>query len=197
MTDRDDARPLDDDPLREQLLDAAARVFASKGYYGTKIMDIVREAGLSSGAVYGRFSSKNELLTEAIIRSTIRRAGSGQVDGRRVADLIVQLAKRTGPLTDVEALQLEAYVTARRDPEVAEAIVEARRRRRALVQPLVDAARADRTVATDADVETILYFVETLRLGLLLQRGAGAAPRDPNAWEALMTRIVEALAGDE
>ena len=197
MTDRDDATPLEDDPLREQLLDAAARVFASKGYYGTKIMDIVREAGLSSGAVYGRFSSKNELLTEAIIRSTIRRAGSGQVDGRRVADLIVQLAKRTGPLTDVEALQLEAYVTARRDPEVAEAIVEARRRRRALVQPLVEAARADRTVATDADVETILYFVETLRLGLLLQRGAGTTPRDPDAWEALMTRIVEALAGDE
>ena len=44
-----------DDPLRDQLLDAAARVFARQGYAGTKIQDIVREAGLSTGAVYGRF----------------------------------------------------------------------------------------------------------------------------------------------
>ena len=58
------------DPLREQLLDAASRVFAREGYEGTKIMDIVREARLSTGAVYGRFRSKNDLLREAIIRST-------------------------------------------------------------------------------------------------------------------------------
>src|SRR3954447_18256930 len=57
-----------DDPIRAQLLDAAAQVFASKGYYGTKIMDIVKAAGLSSGAVYGRFASKDELLMEAILR---------------------------------------------------------------------------------------------------------------------------------
>ena len=42
---------IDDDPLRGQLLDAAAQVSASKGYFGTKIMDIVKSAGLSSGAV--------------------------------------------------------------------------------------------------------------------------------------------------
>ena len=59
---------LAEDPLRIQLLDAAAKVFASKGYYGTKIMDIVKAAGLSSGAVYGRFASKDELLMEAILR---------------------------------------------------------------------------------------------------------------------------------
>jgi AcrR family transcriptional regulator len=53
-----------EDDLREQLLEAAARVFASKGYAGTKVLDIVKEAGLSSGAVYGRFGSKNALLSK-------------------------------------------------------------------------------------------------------------------------------------
>jgi AcrR family transcriptional regulator len=49
-------RPDDpDDPVRSRLLAAAARVFARQGYEGTKIMDVVREAGLSTGAVYGRF----------------------------------------------------------------------------------------------------------------------------------------------
>src|SRR5690348_145367 len=50
-----------DHPIRVRLLDAAARVFARQGYEGTKIMDIVRESGLSTGAVYGRFRSKNDL----------------------------------------------------------------------------------------------------------------------------------------
>ena len=64
----------DEDPLRAQLLDAAAQVFASNGYYGTKIMDIVKAAGLSSGAVYGRFASKDELLMEAILRQVEKNA---------------------------------------------------------------------------------------------------------------------------
>jgi AcrR family transcriptional regulator len=184
------------DPLRERLLDAAARVFASKGYYGTKVMDIVREAGLSSGAVYGRYTSKNELLTAAIVSSTIKRAASGPPDGR-VADLIVRATQRRGPLSDTEALQLEAFVAARRDREVADALVEAQCRRRGAVQPLVDAALADGTVAPDADVESILYFVETMRLGLLLQRGAGMEPLDREAWEAFMTRLVDTLRGGQ
>ena len=54
------------------VLDAA--MFASKGYSGIKIMDIVREAGLSAGAVYGRFKSKNDLLSEAVVSHSIRHA---------------------------------------------------------------------------------------------------------------------------
>ncbi len=64
------ADPPDDAPvdeLRERLLTAAAAVFARQGYDGTKIMDIVRESGLSTGAVYGRFKSKNDLLREAVV----------------------------------------------------------------------------------------------------------------------------------
>ena len=68
VSDSDDGAPAAPaDQLREQLLRAAAAVFARQGYDGTKIMDIVRESGLSTGAVYGRFRSKNDLLREAIV----------------------------------------------------------------------------------------------------------------------------------
>src|SRR3954451_23693572 len=67
-----------DDPLREQLLDAAARVFARQGYAGTKIQDIVREAGLSTGAVYGRFRSKHELLREGVVPRAPRSGRFGR-----------------------------------------------------------------------------------------------------------------------
>ena len=79
----------DEDPLREQLLDAAARVFAEKGYFGAKIMDIVREAGLSSGAVYGRFDSKDELLMEAVLSRVEKNAVGLRFQGKTVAEIVM------------------------------------------------------------------------------------------------------------
>jgi len=186
------------DPLREQLLDAAARVFARQGFAGTKIQDIVREAGLSTGAVYGRFASKQELLREAVVRRTANVARLSLEDIDRVADLIARSATiHTAPLSDVEAVRLEGYVTARREPDVAAAIAAAHAHWRAAVQPLVDVALEDGTVADGVDPEAVLYFLRTVHLGLLLQRGAGIDAPDPAAWNDLINRIVASFgAGD-
>jgi AcrR family transcriptional regulator len=194
-----EAAPIEgDDPLREQLLAAAARVFARQGYAGTKIQDIVREAGLSTGAVYGRFRSKNELLREAVVRRTAGVARLGAEGAERVADLITRLAGLDdAPLSDAEAVRLEAFVTARREPEVAAAIADAQAHWRTAVQPLVDVALADGTVAPGVDPEAVLYFLRTVHLGLLLQRGAGTAAPDPAAWNDLITRIVASFGAGE
>jgi AcrR family transcriptional regulator len=180
-----------EDPLRAQLLDAAARVFARQGYSGTKIQDIVREAGLSTGAVYGRFRSKEELLREAVVARSGHAAHLGTRPGQRVADLIEHVASlRDAPLTDDEAVRLEAFVAARREPEVAAAVADAQACWRDAIQPLVDAASADGTVAADVDPEAVLHLVRTVHLGLLLQRAAGLPAPDAAAWDALVRRLV-------
>src|SRR5829696_8165132 len=150
-----------DDPLRAQLLDAARRVFARQGYEGTRIGDIVREAGLSTGAVYGRFRSKNDLLREAVV-------GHAAVDARlgegfdRVSELLVRgAAWSDAPLSLDEAVRLEAHVAARREPEVAGALEDAEARWRRSVDPLVRQALEDGTVARDVDPEAVLFFVRT------------------------------------
>ena len=179
------------DPLRDRLIAAALRVFAAKGYEGTRILDVVRAAGLSTGAVYGRFQSKTDLLREAVVSGS-RRTGRFDSRGlRRVADLITRgAAVTTAPLSDDEAVRLEAFVAARRDREVATALADAQQSFRTAVQPLVDAAVADGTVAADLDPEAVLYLVRTIQLGLLLQRGAAVPAPDPASWEALIERIV-------
>lgn len=180
-----------DDVVRAQLLDAAVRVFARQGYSGAKILDIVREAGLSTGAVYGRFRSKEELLHEAVVAGTRHAAHAGPRVPDRVADLIARgAAVHDRRLSNDEAVRLEAYVAARREPAVAAALDEARAHWRRAVQPLVAAATADGTVAADLDPEAVLFFVRTLHLGLLLQRGAGAEAPDPARWEQLIARVV-------
>ncbi|MDQ1396986.1 MAG: hypothetical protein QOG64_2245 [Acidimicrobiaceae bacterium] len=183
--------PVPEDPIRQQLLDAAARVFARKGYEGTKILDIVREAGLSTGAVYGRFRSKNDLLREAVVGQAGPAARRADEAPARVADLVARAALVTeGPLSDDEAVRLEAHVAARREPEVAQALSEAQDRWREAVDPLVRAALADGTVGRGVDPEAVLFFVRTMALGLLMQRGSGLPAPDPDTWRSLVARVV-------
>ena len=44
----------------EKILDAAAALFAEKGYQSTTLQDIIDATGLSKGAVYHHFRSKEE-----------------------------------------------------------------------------------------------------------------------------------------
>ncbi|HET6772790.1 MAG TPA: TetR/AcrR family transcriptional regulator [Acidimicrobiales bacterium] len=157
------------DEVRARLVRAAATVFAREGYAGTKIMDIVREAGVSTGTVYGRFRSKNELLREAVVGGS-KKGGVLVGTAPSLGDLIrfgARLSDR--PLYDFEALRLEAYVTARREPEVAAALADAYDNWRAGVEPLIAAAEAEGEI-DGVDPEAVLFLYRTLYLGMLLHR---------------------------
>ena len=47
---------------RNQILDAAAKVFAEKGFHPTTIKDIAVEAGIAHGTIYNYFENKTALL---------------------------------------------------------------------------------------------------------------------------------------
>ncbi|HYD08830.1 MAG TPA: TetR family transcriptional regulator [Acidimicrobiales bacterium] len=51
---------------RQRLLDAAAELFLEKGLGSTSLEDIARQAGLTKGAVYSNFASKEELFVEML-----------------------------------------------------------------------------------------------------------------------------------
>jgi TetR/AcrR family transcriptional regulator, fatty acid metabolism regulator protein len=52
---------------RRVILDAAVRVFASKGYHTSRVGDIADEAGVAHGLLYHYFSSKEQVL-ETVFR---------------------------------------------------------------------------------------------------------------------------------
>jgi AcrR family transcriptional regulator len=183
-----DATP---DPLREALLDAAARVIARQGYQGTKIQDTVQEAGLSSGAVYGRSGSKDLLMREAIITRTVPRANDYLPADLGIADLVARGASDLRPgLSVTEALLIEVYLTAGRDPLVAEARADVDARWHERVAPTVSAAIQDDTVAADLDPQAVLFLVRILYLGRLLHRGSGLPGPDQASWDHLISRVI-------
>ena len=67
-------RPQIDHIRRPQLLAAAADVIAERGLAGTRIADVAERVGTSSAAILYWFSSKDELLAEALIADEERFA---------------------------------------------------------------------------------------------------------------------------
>jgi len=82
---------------REAILRAAIKVFASKGFFNSKVADIAGEAGVADGTVYLYFKSKDDILhsifdramAEFIAEGKKELAGLGSPEARlkRIAEL--------------------------------------------------------------------------------------------------------------
>ena len=68
---------------RTQILDAAVRCFARTGYYATTIEDVVRETGLSRGALYLYLPSKEALYLAISDRWNFGRSRLDESRGTR------------------------------------------------------------------------------------------------------------------
>jgi AcrR family transcriptional regulator len=53
---------------RRRLVESAAEVFGRRGYDGTTVAEIARNAGLTSGAIYAHYQNKSDLLMSTIER---------------------------------------------------------------------------------------------------------------------------------
>ncbi|WP_323762053.1 TetR/AcrR family transcriptional regulator [Maricaulis sp.] len=99
---RPDARP-------EEILAAALTVFSAKGFSAARVEDIAREAGLSKGAVYLYFPSKEAMLNGLVEQS------AGQL--AQAAEQLVAQGAPQDPEAAFRAL-LDMLFTAMGDPGV-------------------------------------------------------------------------------
>ena len=56
---------------KPQILEAAARLFASRGYEGTSVRDIADAAGMLNGSLYSHYDSKESIFHEVIRRALV------------------------------------------------------------------------------------------------------------------------------
>ena len=81
---------------RERLLESAKRLFSQRGYYATSVEDIVESAGLSKGAFYFYFKSKEELfkiLVEEMHLNIVKRLESFLERDLPLEDALIEHAK--------------------------------------------------------------------------------------------------------
>lgn len=117
---------------RNQILEAALTVFAREGLHEARMEDIARKAGLSKGALYLYYNSKDAVI-EALLRSLftlelrgLRSAldGNGPV-GERLLQITRALTSEFARLLMAQPLMLEFYALAARRRSVREFMAEA------------------------------------------------------------------------
>jgi AcrR family transcriptional regulator len=91
---------------KQQLLDCAARLFAERGYDDTRVIDIVREAGVAKGLFYWYFDNKEQLFAELAdeIRLRLRRSQGEALDPN--ADALTRI--RQGAEASVRFMAINA-----------------------------------------------------------------------------------------
>lgn len=92
------------DVKRQELLDAAEKLFCSRGYEGASVQDILQATGISKGGFYHHFASKEEVMKALCARRAERAV--------EVASAALQGADT--PMARINAV-LHAFMPLRRD----------------------------------------------------------------------------------
>jgi len=192
----------DADATRARLVDAAAAVFSEKGYDGAGVQEIARRAGLTTGAIYGRFTGKAELLREAIeshSNDELDELFSQHRNEGHVSDVIrvagAHLVERCDEAAHTgNALLLEAFVAARRDPEIRVAVKSLMEDQATRLAAIIEAAKDDGSIDLAIDTDAAVRFCHAVGLGFLLYDALDLDLPLPQPWEQLITRLVQSMA---
>jgi AcrR family transcriptional regulator len=115
------------DAVQDALVDAVAAVVARVGLERATASRIARRAGMTSGAIYGRYASKEDLLVESLdtllaptIRDGIVTHGDSVAAPDPGAELSRALAGLLGPARrEWRCFRVEAQLAARHHPRIA------------------------------------------------------------------------------
>lgn len=195
------AAPAAADPLGQRLLDAAAEVFAERGYDRAGVAEIARRAGVTTGAIYSRHAGKAELLVAALECSATDELDALFADHRfegRAEDVLAiagsHLVQRSSGTDQGSALLTEAFVAARRDPAVAELIRSHVRERQDRLREVIEAAKESGGIGPELDTEALVTFCHALGFGFLLLEAAEVPMPQAPPWEQLIAHLIAALA---
>ena len=181
---------------RRTILDAAARVFARKGFHTSRVGDIAEEAGVAHGLLYHYFSSKDEVL-ETIFRehwsTLLERVHEAEQTGDDPIEQLrgIAAAMFEGWLTEPDVVRVVVREIARTE-EISEHVGE-------LVRPIgairrvIERGQAQGVLRDDLDASmaAVIFYggIDELISGWVL----GRIPGDADEVAAAERHLVEVL----
>lgn len=190
--------------VRARIVAAAVRVFHEKGYHSSTIADVCTASGLSVGAIYTYFSSKEELFRQSCDLIAARGLdelaerlthATTTIDRMRVAiGLYVEtIDEYAGAAGQVSLIQ--AWAEADREPSVREMLAARRERLVGAGQLILRQGMASGELPAWLDVDGVTRGLLALLDGLLLQRlEAGPSYRPADLERRAMAVLAPILA---
>ena len=181
------------DERRAHILAAARRCFARDGFHQTSMQDLVREAGMSSGAVYRYFASKDAVIAaiaeenlDHVVSTVAESVRHGAGAGAALASVLEYVGARHAE-EEFGAIALLVWSEALRNPALAARLRESFDAAANALTRTGEAAAGERSAGIDPDVlaDTLLCVLPGYLLQLTI-RGPDAVKAIPDALRDLI-----------
>ena len=158
---------------RRRLLDAAAEVFAHRGFAATSLDEVAEVAGFSKGAVYSNFAGKEDLFLSVLDEHVTRQMLDirGEIDVTLTAgEQVMEAGQRFMDLFQRERawylLSFEFLVYAARNPEFQVEFAARQRAQRAAVVAMLEENSAAMEIPMSLPPERMAVALEALANGI-------------------------------
>jgi AcrR family transcriptional regulator len=165
------------DARRQQILDAAIECFSRQGFHPTTMQDIIRESGLSSGAIYMYFASKEELIEAIAERRHARELAlvqTAELEGEITTTLERLLQSFFHLLIDTKErkerrLAIQLWGEALRNPRILTTVRKGVDEPRKILTKILQQARKQGDLLPGCNAEATARVMIALFQGLVLQ----------------------------
>ena len=187
------AKPQD---TRAMLVEVAARVFAEEGYLQTSIRDVARRGSVTTGAIYGHFRNKADLLAEAINKRVSEELEASSMNLGRDSDYIAVLTRNARNYRErrqLRALIVQGAAAAQVDEETRSSL---RAEQLSHLTVWIEGYERDRDVLgidPAVDIPTAVLYTWAVEVGLGVLESVGIEPKSRKAWADVMNRMARGL----
>jgi AcrR family transcriptional regulator len=189
------------DARQQQILDAALACFSEQGFHQTGMADIVRRSGLSHGAVYLYFQSKDDLIEALAVdrhrQEALLNAAAGHaqnpIEGLRALVRIYAQALTDAGGEPMRRVGVNGWAEALRNERVRASVIEGIEVPRSAIVALIERAQAQGRLSPDLSADAIARTLIAMFQGFVLQ-AAWNQPIDIDACVTLIDRMLAGLA---
>lgn len=180
---------------RKTLIELAARMFAEQGYVETSMRGIAKSASLTTGALYGHFRSKADLLAEVINTRIAEEFGPELPSSLDVHDTRAALSGFVANFPrrqELRALLVQGAAAAQTDEETR---VRLRNEQRVHIDRWIAGYENERDVLgidPTVDLDAAVTFTWAAEIGLGILEVLGILP-SPEGWADAYDRLMRGL----
>jgi TetR/AcrR family transcriptional regulator, transcriptional repressor of aconitase len=172
---------------REQILDGARRCFAQYGYEGATVARLEAEIGLSRGAIFNYFGSKEDLFVELAVQDSARMSAVWLNEG---LEAVVREVLGLDPAW--LNVYLELIRRARTDLSFRDRVHQRQEAFIPVNRARIEELQVEGELRGDLEPREIGSFVNLVLNGLAIQRASGDEPPDV---ELVLQLLEDAIGG--
>jgi AcrR family transcriptional regulator len=178
---------------RAALVRCAYDAFIEQGYGAVSVRDLARSTQVTSGAIYGHFRNKADLLVAAIADHIDRDLYVKPAAENTLRTYMQRQWRAYRSRRGLRALMVEAAAAARIDSEVKRQLHELQTKKLAEWRAIYHEVQEEEGLDPDTDMDAVLVMLWATELGLGMLEAWDVELPKPAAWARLADRFLGSL----